>query len=165
MLLFYETAELADFSYCIHFCKIISRKETYRPPEFVTKPTNQVVHEGKKLRTVSKVTGIPPPQICWFKEGKPIRQSDDSRVKIYDDDGLSYFELENTSILDAGEYTCTASNVMGAVFSPINVVIEAMTEPENSDMYYSDVEKSANDNANESKSDTTDAAVPKTVIL
>jgi hypothetical protein len=145
---------------------IFSRKETYRPPEFLTKPTNQVVHEGNRLKTVSKVNGIPPPQICWFKEGKPIRESDDSRFKIYTgEDGLSYFEIDNTSILDAGEYTCTASNVMGAVFSPINVVIEAMTEPEGSDMH-SDVEKSNNDNAESDyfKSDTTDPA-PNTVCF
>ncbi len=139
------------------------RKETYRPPEFLIKPTNQIVHEGNKLKTSSKVIGIPPPQICWFKEGKPIRQADDNRFKIYDENGMNYFEIENTSILDAGEYTCTASNVMGAVFSPINVVIEAMTEPESSDMH-SDVEKSNNDYVESDfvKSDAADSA-PKTV--
>lgn len=55
------------------------------------------------------------------------------------------------SILDTGEYTCTASNVMGAVYSAINIVVEAMTEPETcSSEVYSDLDKSAIDSENSS---------------
>jgi hypothetical protein len=34
-----------------------TRQETYRPPQFIIKPSNQTVHEGKKLSIFSKVTG------------------------------------------------------------------------------------------------------------
>ena len=35
-----------------------SRQDTYRPPQFVIKPTNQNVHEGKNLVIYAKFTGM-----------------------------------------------------------------------------------------------------------
>lgn len=35
-----------------------TRQETYRPPQFITKPTNQIIHEGKRLKIFCKVSGI-----------------------------------------------------------------------------------------------------------
>ena len=89
------------------------------------KPTNQTIHEGKKLSIFTKVTGVPKPEISWFRDGKPLRDdSNDSRYKVYEKDGGCFFEIENVSILDTGEFTCTASNVMGAVYSAINIIVE-----------------------------------------
>ena len=61
--------------------------------------------------------------MSWFREGKPIKL-DDMRFKSYELDECNYFEIDNLSILDAGEYTCTASNVMGAVFCAVDISIE-----------------------------------------
>ena len=72
-----------------------------------------------------KVSGIPKPEITWFRDGKPLKiEEDDRRYKKYEKDGCSLFEIKTVSILDTGEYTCTASNVMGAVYSAINLVVE-----------------------------------------
>ena len=90
--------------------------------------------------------GIPKPEVSWFKEGKPIK-FDDIRYKAYEKDERNYFEIESISLLDAGEYTCTASNVMGAIFSSIKISIEAMTEPESSSEFLSDFDKSLNEYA------------------
>ena len=71
------------------------------------------------------MSGIPKPEITWFRDGKPLKiDDDDRRYKKYEKDGSSLFEIKNVSILDTGEYTCTASNVMGAVYSAINLVVE-----------------------------------------
>ena len=89
------------------------------------KPTNQIVHEGKKLIIFCKVTGVPKPEVHWFRDGKPLRsESGDDRFRIYEQEDGSFFEIDNVSILDTGEFTCTASNVMGAVYSAINIVVE-----------------------------------------
>jgi hypothetical protein len=42
----------------------------------------------------------------------------------YEIDDCSYFEIENVSILDTGEYTCTASNIMGAVYCAVKINVE-----------------------------------------
>jgi hypothetical protein len=70
--------------------------------------------------------GVPKPEISWFRDGKPLGKSelDDIRYKISEKDDCNYFEIDNVSILDTGEYTCTASNVMGAVYSAINIIVE-----------------------------------------
>ncbi len=72
---------------------------------------------------LTKVRGIPKPEIAWFRDGKPLK-SGDNRYTIFEKDDCNYFEIENISILDTGEYTCTASNVMGAVYSAISVIVE-----------------------------------------
>ena len=142
----------------------MGRNATYRPAEFLAKPASGlVVHEGKRLSAWVRVSGVPVPQVSWFREGKPVRlrEADDSRYRIFERDGLHFFEIENTSILDAGEYTCTASNVMGAVYSSVNVVIEAMTEPDSCE----DLERTAERRQSTSTTtDTTDNnAAPYTV--
>jgi len=69
--------------------------------------------------------GIPKPEVSWFRDGKPLKlEIGETRYKIFEVDNTSYLEIENVSILHTGEYTCTASNVMGAVYSAINVVVE-----------------------------------------
>ncbi len=99
------------------------RKETYRQPQFVIKATDQRVEEGQSLKVFVKVEGVPRPVVSWFKEGKPVKL-DDMRLKVYENEGLNFFELDNVSLLDAGEFTCTASNLMGAVFCAVNVTVE-----------------------------------------
>lgn len=68
---------------------------------------------------------MPKPEVSWFRDGKPLKSElDDIRYKIYEQNECHYFEIDNVSILDTGEYTCTASNVMGAVYSAINIIVE-----------------------------------------
>jgi len=51
---------------------------------------------------------------------------DEMRLKSYELDDMNYFEIDNLSILDAGEYTCTASNIMGAIFCTVDISIEGL---------------------------------------
>lgn len=103
-----------------------SRKETYRPPQFITKPDErQRVKEGNSIKVSTKVQGTPKPVVSWFRDGKPIKL-DEMRFKSYELDGMDHFEIDNLSILDAGEYTCTASNVMGAIFCTVDISIEGL---------------------------------------
>ncbi len=81
------------------------------------------MHESSSLKVFAKVQGVPRPVVSWFREGKPVKL-DDMRLKVYENEGLNFFELDNTTLLDAGEYTCTASNVMGAVFCAFGVSVE-----------------------------------------
>ncbi len=70
---------------------------------------------------------MPKPEVSWFREGKPLRiDSSDNRYNLFEKDEKCFLEIENISILDAGEFTCTVSNVMGAVYSAFNIVVEGI---------------------------------------
>ncbi|CAF4044788.1 unnamed protein product [Adineta steineri] len=105
-----------------------SRQQTYKAPEFLLKPKNRTVHEGEQFQICSKVIGNPAPQILWVRLDKPLE--DDGYHRIYDRNGENYLEIPKISILDAGEYSCIATNMMGAAYSKFVVSVEAMTEPE-----------------------------------
>ncbi|CAF1363451.1 unnamed protein product [Adineta steineri] len=105
-----------------------SRQQTYKAPEFLIKPKNRTVHEGEQFQICSKVIGNPAPQILWVRLDKPLE--DDGYHRIYDRNGENYLEIPKISILDAGEYSCIATNMMGAAYSKFVVSVEAMTEPE-----------------------------------
>ncbi len=84
--------------------------------------------------------------MVWLGLGKPLE--DDGYHRIYDRNGENYLEIPRISILDAGEYSCVATNMMGAVYSTFTICVEgrirlpnpiktkmmspflAMTEPE-----------------------------------
>jgi hypothetical protein len=71
------------------------------------------------------IIGNPAPQIVWVRLGKPLE--DDGYHRIYDRNGENYFEIPKISILDAGEYSCIATNMMGAVYSTFVVCVEGKT--------------------------------------
>ncbi len=78
---------------------------------------------------IESFSGDPMPEISWFREGKPIK-TDDGRLKTYNLNESSYFEIDKVSILDCGEYTCTASNVMGAIYCNVKVSVEGLSKIE-----------------------------------
>jgi hypothetical protein len=71
--------------------------------------------------------GNPAPQIVWIRAGKPM--DDDGYRHIYEQHGQNYFELPKISILDAGEYSCIATNMMGAIYSTFNICVEGTRAP------------------------------------
>jgi hypothetical protein len=66
--------------------------------------------------------GNPAPQVVWVYSGKPIE--DDGYHRVYDRNGENYFEIPKISILDSGEYSCIATNMMGAVYSTFIICVE-----------------------------------------
>jgi hypothetical protein len=66
--------------------------------------------------------GAPPPSVTWFREGKVLK--DDGRTDIYHDGARHYLAVTKAFIRDAGEYTCTANNAVGAVFCSVYVTVE-----------------------------------------
>ena len=61
--------------------------------------------------------------MSWFKDGKPLKPSDDDKVKIGSDGEQVYIELSDCVAETAGEYTCTASNVVGDACCTVNVIV------------------------------------------
>lgn len=49
---------------------------------------------------------------------------EDLRYNIFEKDEKHFLELDTISILDSGEFTCTASNSMGSAYCAFNITVE-----------------------------------------
>ncbi|XP_054431176.1 myosin light chain kinase, smooth muscle isoform X2 [Pteronotus mesoamericanus] len=83
-------------------------------PKFESKPQSQEVCEDQTVKFRCEVSGIPKPQVTWFLEGAPVRRREGT-MEIYEDGGSHYLCLLRAQARDSGNYSCTASNVLGQV--------------------------------------------------
>jgi len=92
-------------------------------PSILMPPVNFVytVNETDPVIFTCSVTGIPPPEVTWMRNGVPfsnsrVTLSDPTMPEFYlTDGGNIYFvsrnlTLDNTMDADSGTYTCVASN-------------------------------------------------------
>ena len=98
-------------------------------PEFVVQPQGVQIVEGGNARFEAVVSGLPEPEIEWFKDGKLVRES--YRFKLEFDGNRSVLTVKDAKQTDDGEFTCTATNKVGKVSCTIELVVdEAVVAPE-----------------------------------
>ena len=98
-------------------------------PEFVVQPQGVQIVEGGQARFEAVVSGLPEPEIEWFKDGKLVRES--YRFKLEFDGNKSVLTVKDAKQTDDGEFTCTATNKVGKVSCTIELVVdEAVVAPE-----------------------------------
>ena len=98
-------------------------------PEFVVQPDGAQIVEGGKACFEAVVSGLPEPEIEWFKDGKPIRDS--HRFKLEFDGNRSVLTIKDAKQTDDGEFTCTATNKVGKTSHTVELVVgEAVVAPE-----------------------------------
>ncbi|KAM5331532.1 hemicentin-2 [Glossophaga mutica] len=79
------------------------------PPNIEPGPANKAVLENASVSLECLASGVPPPDISWFKGRQPVSArkgvtvSADGRVLL----------IERAQLSDAGSYRCVASNVAG----------------------------------------------------
>ena len=70
---------------------------------------NPRVNKGHTSVLFCPVTGNPPPEIIWLKDGEPLEL--DTRITM-EADGHE-LRIQNASVLDTAKYTCKARNKAG----------------------------------------------------
>ncbi|XP_020711861.2 obscurin isoform X6 [Athalia rosae] len=98
-------------------------------PKIIKKLTDQRITEGETLQLKFEVSGVPEPEVKWFKDGQDV--SADARIKITRDSKRkeSYdLTLNLVKGSDGGLYEVRAENHMGVVSSKSKVVVQ--TSPE-----------------------------------
>lgn len=83
---------------------------------------HEIVHTGFGMTSElsCKVHGHPRAKVIWKKNGKQISSKKDKRM-MTEDKTIRAFIIENTSKHDLGNYTCTATNVMGEASKDIEL--------------------------------------------
>uniref|UniRef100_A0A2K6K1Q6 Hemicentin-2 n=1 Tax=Rhinopithecus bieti TaxID=61621 RepID=A0A2K6K1Q6_RHIBE len=80
------------------------------PPNIEPGPVNKAVLENASVTLECLASGVPPPDVSWFKGHQPVSSwmgvtvSADGRV----------LRIEQAQLSDAGSYRCVASNVAGS---------------------------------------------------
>lgn len=97
-------------------------------PDITQPPTDISTVDGKTVRITCRVFGAPKPEVKWIRNGQELTGG---RYKTLDTGDL---EIENVIFLDAGTYTCHASNKFGKVEASAELVVKEHTritdEPE-----------------------------------
>ncbi|KAK2576391.1 hypothetical protein KPH14_005736 [Odynerus spinipes] len=92
-------------------------------PTFIVRPEETVVMVRKCGQLTARVTGVPYPEIKWYKDWKPITTT--SRIKIdFVEPDTSILYLNEAIVKDEGLYSISARNVAGAVSHSIMIHVE-----------------------------------------
>ncbi|XP_053913945.1 obscurin isoform X12 [Cuculus canorus] len=82
------------------------------PPDFEEELADCTAELGETVKLACKVTGVPKPSVCWYKDGKPV-EVDPHHIIIEDPDGSCTLILDNLTGVDSGQYMCFASSPAG----------------------------------------------------
>lgn len=87
-------------------------RESKRKPIFDTRLTNRTSAAGAPIKLTCSFSGSNV-RITWMKDGDLVDRS--SKYRVYEEDGLSTLEIQQSTIQDSGIYVCIASNSNGEV--------------------------------------------------
>ncbi|GAB0100256.1 muscle M-line assembly protein unc-89 [Sergentomyia squamirostris] len=92
-------------------------------PRFVKELDDCTTIENDRIEFHVQVTGTPPPEVNWFKDGFEIFSS--RRIKILTENDTSLLVIHQASLTDEGEIKCTATNRAGHVVTRCRLSVEA----------------------------------------
>ena len=93
-------------------------------PQFTEKLHSQRVREGGSAKFVARVSGNPPPEVTWYREGLQITSSPDFIIASHDD--ARSLTISEVFREDAGKFSARASNPLGQVQCVAELIVERM---------------------------------------
>ncbi|XP_043082185.1 obscurin isoform X4 [Puntigrus tetrazona] len=81
-------------------------------PDFDAVLTDCTAELGQTVKLACKVTGVPKPQVTWYKDGRAV-EADPHHIIIEDPDGSCTLILDNMTADDSGQYMCFATSSAG----------------------------------------------------
>ena len=94
------------------------------PPEFVELMQPHIVCDGDRVVLSTKVIGVPPPSITWYKGTTEIQPSTDFQIGYDVPSGVCTLMIPEVFPEDAGEYACRAVNPYGESITTANLLVE-----------------------------------------
>ncbi|GBP12338.1 Obscurin [Eumeta japonica] len=99
------------------------RLELAEYPTFIKRPEETVVLQRKSARLEARVTGVPYPDIKWYKDWQPLAPS--ARIKIqFIEPDTTILVINDAILKDEGLYSVSARNVAGSVSASAMLHVE-----------------------------------------
>ncbi|KAL4636237.1 myosin light chain kinase, smooth muscle-like isoform X2 [Arapaima gigas] len=98
-------------------------------PSFSAVIKDMEVVEGSAARFDCKIEGYPDPEVVWYKDEQPIKETRHFQID-YDEDGNCSLVISDVSAEDDAKYTCKAMNSEGEATCTAELFVEVMGEEE-----------------------------------
>ncbi|XP_010786911.1 myomesin-3-like [Notothenia coriiceps] len=97
-----------------------------RAPDFAVPLRAHTVWEGMTVTLSCIVQGCPPPKVTWFKDGWPLRMSDQPwNYSLQQKFGVNSLEIRRCSPDDAGKYKVVAKSPLGEAMTFGTLVVNS----------------------------------------
>ncbi|GFT31287.1 hemicentin-1 [Nephila pilipes] len=134
-------------------------------------PKNKSAILNKPVTISCPVSGIPPPLVKWFKDGKPLRMESNPNIML--SQNSRHLKIFRTQVSDAGTYTCKAANDVGKIEKEFQLNVQvppSMLETNSVLDYYSEDEDEVKNELKAVENDTIQIECfvdgnPKPIIL
>lgn len=106
----------------LKYLELLSQKA----PDFPIPLRAHTVWEGMTVKLSCTVQGCPPPKVTWYKDGMPLRMSDQPwNYGLQQKFGLNSLEIRRCSPDDAGEYKVVAKSPLGEATTFATLVVNS----------------------------------------
>ncbi|XP_055686187.1 obscurin isoform X7 [Lutzomyia longipalpis] len=92
-------------------------------PRFIQRPEETYIMARKHGRLEAKVTGVPYPELKWYKDWQPLAESSRIKMQFYEPDTCVLL-ISDAIYKDEGLYSLSARNVAGSVSSSAMIHID-----------------------------------------
>ncbi|KAG7521120.1 neural cell adhesion molecule L1 isoform X1 [Solea senegalensis] len=100
----------------VHYFDVIVEE----PPKWLTEPPqSQLTVIGTDVHIKCSVSGKPPPDITWRRNGDIFQDDPVSNTRVLDDTVV----IHGATAEDSAVYQCEASNIHGSVLANVNIMI------------------------------------------
>ncbi|KAM8735526.1 myomesin-3 [Acanthopagrus schlegelii] len=97
-----------------------------KAPDFSIPLRAHTVWEGMTVKLSCTVQGCPPPKVTWYKDGQPLRISDQPwNYSLQQRFGLNTLEIRRCSPDDAGEYKVVVKSPLGEAMTFGTLVVNS----------------------------------------
>ncbi|KYN01946.1 Muscle M-line assembly protein unc-89 [Cyphomyrmex costatus] len=101
--------------------KVILKIAEY--PTFIERPEETIVMMRRTGQLTARITGVPYPELKWYKDWKPIASS--SRIRVqYTEPDITTLIVNDAIVKDEGLYSISAGNVAGSISCSVMLHVE-----------------------------------------
>ncbi|XP_024880177.1 obscurin isoform X5 [Temnothorax curvispinosus] len=101
--------------------KVILKIAEY--PTFIERPDETIVMLRRTGQLTARVTGVPYPELKWYKDWKPIASSSRIRIQFTEPD-ITTLIVNDAIVKDEGLYSISAGNVAGSISCSVMLHVE-----------------------------------------